>query len=233
MSVLVIEHHPVEGIGRLGELLLTAGKVVTTVRVHCGDTIPGSLQGQDALVLMGGPMGVYETDRHPYLRDEINLIRQAIERQIPVLGICLGSQLLAAALGARVRPGPHKEIGWYPVEVSPEAAADPLFQGLTPTFEPLHWHGDVFELPAGAVGLARSAATELQAFRFGGVAYGLLFHLEATSAQVTAMVGSFADELTEAGIDGAAIVEQSHAALRRLDPMATEVLGRWIKLITT
>lgn len=233
MSVLVIEHLPVEGTGRLGELLLEAGRVVDTVRVHRGDAVPGSPCDREALVVMGGPMGVYETERYPHLGQEINLIKEAIRERVPVLGICLGSQLLAAALGARVRPGPGKELGWHAVELSPQAADDELFRGVPRAFEPFHWHGDVFDLPTGAVPLARSALTELQAFRFGADAYGFLFHLEATAPQVAAMTTAFAAELEDAKVDGAAIVGKSRHALKRLEPVTTQVFGRWIEMITT
>jgi GMP synthase (glutamine-hydrolysing) len=231
MSILVIEHHPLEGAGRLGEIVVAAGKLLETMRLHRSDPVPRSLSNREALVVMGGPMGVYEMDRYRHLDAELRLIEQAIRAEVPVLGICLGSQLLAAALGARVRPGPRMELGWYPVELSQHGADDTLFRGAPRSFEPFHWHGDVFDLPAGAVPLARSELTELQAFRYGP-SYGLLFHLEATAAQVAAMTATFASELEESKIDGGAIAERTRRALHLLEPVTTQVFGRWIDMLT-
>ena len=138
---------------------------------------------------------------------------------------------LAAALGARVRPGPRKELGWYPVELSQQGADDTLFKGAPRRFEPFHWHGDVFDLPTGAVSLARSELTELQAFRFGSSAYGLLFHLEATAAQIAAMTATFANELEKSKIDGGTIVERTRGAIQLLEPVTTQVFGRWIDML--
>ena len=141
---------------------------------------------------MGGPMGVYEQDRYPFLRDELRLIEAALKDGRPVLGVCLGSQLLAAALGAKVVKGPGKEIGWYPVSLLAGARDDRLFGSAPDSFTPLHWHGDVFDLPAGAVALATSEKTPLQAYRYGENVYGLLFHIEPDAAIVAGMVRDFA-----------------------------------------
>lgn len=115
MSTLLTEHHALEGVGRLGELLVAAEKVLDTVQVHLGNPMPRSLGNREAMMAVGGPIGVHETDRYPHLDAELRLIEEAIRAKVAVLGICLGSQLLAAALGARVRPGLRKELGWYRV----------------------------------------------------------------------------------------------------------------------
>jgi GMP synthase (glutamine-hydrolysing) len=134
-------------------------------------------------VVMGGPMGVDETDRHPQLATEREWLAEAVRREMPVLGICLGAQLLARALGAEVRPGEEPEIGWAPVEIlDPD---DPILGALAPSTTALHWHGDAFDLPDGATPLARSAKTEYQAFRHGN-AWGVLFHPEADFALLEA-----------------------------------------------
>ncbi len=176
---------------------------------------------------MGGPMGVYEVDRFPYLAREQRLIESALRAEVPVLGICLGSQLLAATLGARVAPGPRKEIGWFDVTRTEGSAGDPLLGRTPPRFRALHWHGDVFELPRDAVSLARSELTLHQAFRWGKRAHGLLFHLEAGHAQVAAMAQEFADELRDAGVDGDALVTETPAAVRDVAPVAESVFGAW------
>lgn len=134
-------------------------------------------RGVHGVIVMGGPMGVYEADLHPALHAEIALIKEALRRNLPVLGICLGSQLLAAAAGARVFKGHGPEVGWLPVEL---VAEDPWLVDWPRRFEPLHWHGDTFDLPVGAALLASSSAYPHQAFRIGS-GLGLQFHVEATA----------------------------------------------------
>src|SRR4029453_12808101 len=135
-----------------------------------------------------------EGDQYPHLRHELRLIETALRHNVPILGICLGSQLLAATLGARVYPGQQKEIGWYPITLKDNASQDRLWHEIDCRFTALHWHGDVFDLPPGAVSLASSALTEHQAFRYGDRAYGLLFHLEVTPSQLQEMVQTFQGE---------------------------------------
>jgi GMP synthase (glutamine-hydrolysing) len=229
--ILVVEHVAPETPGAIGDALARAGHVTETVRPFRGEPVPRSLGDAAALVVMGGPMGVYEADRHPHLRDEIALLEDAVARGVPVLGVCLGSQLLAAALGARVAPGPAKEIGWFPVELTDAAASDALFHGLGRRIEPLHWHGDRFELPRGAVALGSSARTPIQGFRHGEHVYGLLFHLEVTRAIVAGMVEAFADELHAERLDGAAIVAETERRLPALAPLAATVFERFAALV--
>ena len=144
-----------------------------------------------------------------------------------MLGICLGAQLLAAALGARVAPGPAREIGWHPVALRPAARDDPLFAGLPPTFTAFHWHGDSFDLPAGAAWLASSPRTPYQAFRTGAASYGILFHLEVDEPAVRGMVAAFGAELDAAGVDGRAVMAGAAAHLPALAACARTVFGRW------
>ncbi len=147
-----------------------------------GESLPETSADFFGLIVMGGPMSVYEADRYPFLTREQRLIRQAIAAQQPVLGICLGAQLIAGALGAEVFPGSEKEIGWYPVEVTnPE---DELAAGLPSPFMAFHWHGDTFDLPAGALRLFRSRLYENQGFRWGANVYAFQFHFEVSGAMV-------------------------------------------------
>jgi GMP synthase (glutamine-hydrolysing) len=176
--VLVVRHVPWEGPHRIADALIAAGLVIDERRPLEGDSLP-ALEAVSAAVFMGGPMNVDEVDRYPGLADEREWLAAAVAAGLPVLGVCLGSQLLARALGSEVRPGASAEIGWAPIEVFD--ASDPVVGGLAPSTTVLHWHGDVFDLPDGAELLASSERTEVQAFRAGN-AWGTLFHAEADAA---------------------------------------------------
>ncbi|HET9251321.1 MAG TPA: type 1 glutamine amidotransferase [Candidatus Eisenbacteria bacterium] len=229
-SVLVLQHVAPETPGLIADALRARGVPFETVHTHAGDPVPRSASGLRGLVVMGGPMGVYEQETHPHLAEEIELIRSALASGLPILGVCLGSQLLAAALGARVTPG-TKEIGWLPVELTEDAAQDALWRGVRSPITPFHWHGDAFELPAGARRLARSEVTSCQAFSYGDQAYGLLFHLEVSAAMVHAMARAFGHELEAAGVDGEAILCQTLRAVSDIRETAALVLGRWADLL--
>jgi GMP synthase (glutamine-hydrolysing) len=230
-KILVLQHHPVETIGRIADSLRAAAHAWQFVRSFQGDAVPSDMKGASGLIVMGGPMGVYEQERFPFLRDELRLIERALADKRPVLGVCLGSQLLAAALGAKVYKGSAKEIGWHDVRLTPVATNDPLMRGLPQVFTPLHWHGDVFDLPSGATHLASSAMTPIQAFRHDDNAYGLLFHMEATRETVEAFASEFRGEIVEAGVDAAAILSNLDNRLSALDRIAETVFTRWAESI--
>lgn len=197
--LLILQHHDVETPGIFGEILAERGLAVQTVRPDHGQSVPSDPQAFAGLIVMGGPMGVYEEKKYPWLRAEDRLLRAVIADDLPALGICLGSQLIAKAAGARVAPGPEKEIGWYPLTLTQDGQADPLFAGFPRTFEAFEWHGDVFHLPSRAVNLASSARYVHQAFRIGRRIYGLLFHLEVTAPMVRVMTEAFRGEVVGPG----------------------------------
>lgn len=176
--VLVVQHVSWEGPHRIGDALVAAGLALDTRCPLAGDALPVHDEVAGA-VFMGGPMNVDELDRYPALLPEREWLAAAIASEMPVLGVCLGAQLIAKALGAQVKSGGRKEIGWAPVRV--HDAADPILAGLAPESPALHWHGDIFDLPLGSKQLASSAQTEVQAFRIQN-AWGLLFHPEAAAA---------------------------------------------------
>jgi len=226
-EVLILQHVAPEPPGTIGTVCAERGHTLRTIHVHEGDPVPSELGETAALVVMGGPMGVYDTDAHPHLRAEMHLVEEALRRERPVLGVCLGSQLLAATLGAEVRPGTAKEIGWHPVTLTDAAQNDPLWSGVEDPFVAFHWHGDVFDLPGGAVGLARSEQTRHQAFRYGRSAYGILFHMEVTPDIITGMTQAFTDELREEGLNGARLRKQAETHLPGLQTVGRHVVGRW------
>ncbi len=230
-AVLVLQHVAPETAGRIGEAVAAAGHRLRVVRSFAGEPVPKSLEGAAGLVVMGGPMGVYERDQFPFLHGELRLIEEALRTERPLLGVCLGSQLLAHVLGSDVRPGPAKEIGWYGLTLLEAAASDLLLSAAPREFAALHWHGDVFNLPGGSVGLARSARTQWQAFRYGANAWGLLFHMEVTEAMVAGMVHAFSDELAAAELDGREILAQTATHLPPLEGIGRGAFARWAELI--
>jgi GMP synthase (glutamine-hydrolysing) len=220
--MIVIQHEPGEGPGTLAPFLGSA----RLVRTFAGEPVPPDA---DAVVVLGGGMGVYEQDRLTHLSDEIRLLRRCLERARPVLGICLGSQLLAAAAGAEVAKADRKEIGFYRVRLTPQSREDELFSGLPESFVAFHWHGDAFTLPRGAVPLASSSITPLQAFRCGARAWGVQFHLEVDDEVLGAMLAGEA-ELLDAGVDPAQLRAQAAPELPRLREIARTVFARWAAL---
>jgi GMP synthase-like glutamine amidotransferase len=174
--LLVLQHISCEPPGAYEDELLEHGGTLKRVMVDQGEPLPG-LDGFDGIIAMGGPMGAYEDDRLPWLGPEKELIARAARTGVPVWGVCLGAQLLAASLGAPVLPGPAPEVGVLPVYRTDAAEEDPVFSVLPECFLALQWHSDTFALPDDAVLLARSDAYESQAFRVGR-AYGLQFHIE-------------------------------------------------------
>lgn len=227
-KILVLQHHPVEGLGTIAEALENAALAWQIVRIFDGHPVPQAVTGAGGLVVMGGPMGVYQTARYPWLAEEMKLIRDAVAHGRPVLGVCLGAQIVAAALGAKVEKNPAgKEIGWHPVRLESAAREDSLMRGIPETFTPFHWHGDIFELPAGAVSLASSDKTPCQAFRYGDNVYALQFHIEVRATNVAAMAAEWPRELEREEIDGNRMIAECERHLPLLETIAERVFSRW------
>jgi GMP synthase (glutamine-hydrolysing) len=226
-KIWVLQHHPVENLGAIADSLEEAALAWQYVRVFDGAPIPEDMKGAGGLIVMGGPETVYQLGRYPYLRDEIRLIESALRDNKPILGVCLGAQLLAAALGATVKRGESREIGWYMVRLANAANDDRLMRGLPAEFMAAHWHSDVFELPNGAVALASSAKTANQAFRFGNNAYGLLFHAEITQERLSRLVSEFGEDLKRVGIDGDSFVARASEYLPALSEIGATIFSRW------
>src|SRR5512132_1007728 len=194
--MLVLQHIACEPPGVYEDVLIERGATIHRVELDEGDPLP-DWRAFDAIVAMGGPMGAVDDDEHPWLVDEKRLIAEAVSAGLPFWGVCLGVQLLAASLGARVYPGSSPEVGLLPVTLTEEALADPVFAGMPRELLSLQWHGDTFDLPDGAARLAGSPAYPNQAFRFGTAAYGVQFHLEVSPglARARAAVPAHAQSL--------------------------------------
>jgi GMP synthase (glutamine-hydrolysing) len=230
-EVVVLEHVGCETIGCLRDVLSAKQVTVRVVRLFEGEPVPANLETAAGLIVMGGPMGVYDHDRFPHLMDEMRLIEATVREEKPVLGICLGSQLLAAALGATVKASGQQEIGWHEVTLAPAAKTDGIWSGIPSKFMALHWHGDIFDLPAGAELLASSRMTAHQAFRYGKNAYGLLFHLEVTASGIAGMAAAFPGDLEQVGLSSSALIEQSQRHLPGLRIIGEQALGRWVECV--
>jgi GMP synthase (glutamine-hydrolysing) len=178
-DVLVLQHIACEPPGEFEDVLRERGARIHRVELDEGEPLPGG-RSFDAIVAMGGPMSANDDAELPWLTAEKALIRDAVQDGVPYWGACLGVQLLAASLGARVYAGDAPEVGVLPVTLTPEARGDPVFRGLPERFATLQWHGDTFDLPDGAVRLASSPAYPNQAFRYGTRAYGVQFHVEVS-----------------------------------------------------
>ncbi len=181
--ILFLKNISIEGPGLLQELAEEQGVQTAIIDAGEGMTLPRSLDGIDALVVLGGPMNADDEEKYPFLCEEKNILREAVKRDVPVLGICLGAQLLARSLGAEVRKNACREIGWSEVLIESGGQDDFLFKGLPEVIPVFQWHEDAFEVPEGGILLARSRKCPHQAFRYGR-AWGLQFHIEVTASMV-------------------------------------------------
>jgi GMP synthase-like glutamine amidotransferase len=197
MRIHYFQHVPFEGLGNIEKWIKSNGHSLSATRFYENAALP-KLTEIDWLIIMGGPMGAYEENIYRWLANEKKFIEQAMERGIKILGICLGAQLIAAVLGAKVYPNEHKEIGWFPLRLTAAGAASPIFEGFPAEFTAFHWHGDTFDLPAGAVHLAASEACVHQAFLYNKNILALQFHLDVLKDDIAKWVQSGANELIEA-----------------------------------
>lgn len=225
-TVQALRHIGFEDLGSFEVPLREAGYNIEYIDVAEHD--PASLDplGVDLLVILGGPIGVYDHAAYPFVTSEIELLRARLSVDLPTLGICLGAQMMAAALGARVYPAPAKEIGWSAIDLSETGAHNPLAAlGGIPV---LHWHGDTFDLPAGTTLLASTAICRNQAFSRGPNILGLQFHPEVVGAQFEHWLLGHASELATAGINPAALRSDAKQHASRLQKAGAALLAAWL-----
>lgn len=194
MKIQILQHVSFETPGLIASWIEQKQHHATYTHLYKGEQLP-ALTDFDMLIVMGGPMGVYDADQYPWLNAEKQFIAQAVAAQKAVLGVCLGSQLIAAALGSRVFPNTEKEIGWFPISFTPQAAQHPLFSKFPNSLSVFHWHGDTFDLPANAQLIASSTACKNQIFTIAQHVVALQCHLEATPELLQAMLANCANEL--------------------------------------
>ena len=229
--MLFIQHGETDRPGLFRDVLGGLGIPLEVIEPYRNQPIPENLSGYDGLCLGGGAQSAYEGDQYPYLVQECALVRAAASEGRPVLGLCLGAQLMAAALGAEVRRGARREIGFHEVRLESISQYDPVWCGVPQTFVTTHWHGDVFEIPAGGMRLASSDLTPNQLFRYGHALYGLQFHLEMTPELLDEMVADSREDLEQYGVDGEALRQQARECLPALRETAGLVFTRWAEML--
>jgi GMP synthase - Glutamine amidotransferase domain len=233
-KVLVCQHVGYEILGTLNPLFKSEGFRLRYVNFGRFPQEQPRMKGYNGLVLLGGPMNVDQIEHHPHLQHEVDMIREAVDLGMPVLGICLGSQLIARALGAEVKPNPKKEIGWHEVRLTEAGTSDPVLRHFQASERIFHWHGDTFDIPAGATHLAESAGCRNQAFRFGEKIYGLQFHLEVDEPLIERwlQVPRYQEELKplSAETNAEKILQETRAFVERSKQLSRQTFGEFLRL---
>ncbi|MBI5563139.1 MAG: gamma-glutamyl-gamma-aminobutyrate hydrolase family protein [Deltaproteobacteria bacterium] len=231
-DILVIQHVESEGLGIIGPMLRAAGLAADFVRVFNGGVVPQDARTHSGLIVLGGPMGVYEEEDYPFITDELRLIESGLRRGLPVLGICLGAQLLARAAGARVYKGGTKEIGWYKVRLTEAGRGERLLVGLPEEFTVFQWHGDTFDCPSAGVNLASSELFPNQFIKVGNAAYGIQFHLEVTEAMIREWFSVNAGEVKALkSIDPAMVLKETPGNIPAIHALGRPVISRFLRLL--
>lgn len=232
MRVLIVQNYDNTGLGQVGAALAEANAELDLRKPYLGEALPADASGHDAMVILGGGQNALADDECPYFPALLDLSRDFEAKDRAVLGICLGSQLLARAFGGDNKVGAHTEFGWHEVELTDAAKADPVLGVLPPKFPIFQWHDDSFTLPPGAAHLARNAAVEHQAFRVGRAAYGMQFHFEADLPLVAAWNEAFASTIAERQPDWPGRFDEEVARHGAHADAAGQAIARaWVKAI--
>ncbi|HEX9663784.1 MAG TPA: gamma-glutamyl-gamma-aminobutyrate hydrolase family protein, partial [Candidatus Binatia bacterium] len=233
-KLLVLQHVAHELLGTLNPLLKRAGFRIRYVNFARHPDAQPSLDGYAGLIVLGGPMSVNDSNRLPHLVTELKLIEEAMRRAVPVLGVCLGAQLIAKTLGADVYPNSEKEIGWYDVSPTDEAVSDPLLMELQKTEKIFQWHGETFDIPKSTRHLAFSSLCVNQAFRYGAKVYGFQFHLEVDEPMIHRWLRVAENRKEISSLRGANYLERIYNEtpeyMARLTELSERVFGEFINL---
>jgi GMP synthase (glutamine-hydrolysing) len=232
MNVLIIKHVEIEGPGLIENCLRQERIPYQILTLEPGRPLP-RLDNLSHIVILGGPMNVYEEDRYSFLKDEDLFIKEAIQRGKFVLGICLGAQLIAKALGARVIQSPVREIGWYDVSLTRIGTVDPLFSHLPKAFSVFQWHEDTFEMPHSATLIATSPLVPYQAFRYGDTTYGLQFHLEVTGEMIREWMETCEEESKSSPLSKQEILSETKLKIEPYKKRGTKFLKNFFKETST
>ena len=232
-KILALKNVGCEGLGTLEDAIESRGMEYHYIHLYNNDKAPQNLDAYSALIVLGGPMNVYETEKYPFLIDEERLVREAISKSIAVLGLCLGAQLIAKTAGARVFAGRKKEIGWYPVSLTNDALDDTLFTGFKKDMTVFQWHGDTFDVPSGAKRMAASELFPNQAFKLSEKIIALQFHLEVTEEAVYQWMQEYQEELNglKGSIDPEKIRIETKEKIESLKILAQQFYDNFFKLI--
>ncbi len=230
--ILIAKHIDIEGPGTFGDFLKERKLPFTIVELGSSEKLPRDLKEIQAVVVLGGPMNVYEEDKYPFLKEENRFIQNVVQEEIPYLGICLGSQLLAKACGAPVVKSPVKEVGWYKIRLTPDGKKDLFLKGFDPKIDIYHWHEDMFQIPSNGVLLATSDGCPHQTFRVGKNAYGIQFHIEVTDKSIK----EWSDEYCQKDLPGrqeqrAAMLEGYAKNKEAFRKQAFQIYNNFLELI--
>ncbi len=230
MKIHYFQHVEFEGLGLIKEWAKERGHKISSTKFYEKYNIPNT-NDYDALIIMGGSMSVHDEEIYPWLKKEKQHIKQAIENKKPILGICLGAQLIADALGAEISNAPVKEIGWLPIAWSDEAMGNKILAGINSAMNVLHWHGEQFSIPEGATHLASSKACANQAFLYGSNIIGLQFHLEMDENSINEIIKNCGNEIAtpSPAIQSAETIKEKSTNIAACKRALFSLLDNWLK----
>tara|TARA_B100000029_G_scaffold516705_1_gene632957 strand:- start:27429 stop:28118 length:690 start_codon:yes stop_codon:yes gene_type:complete len=224
--VLVIQHIDIETPGIILDLMSNKEISFDCIKI---ENYEGNLLNYDGLLIMGGPMSVNEKDQYSFIESEINLVKHYIKLKKPILGICLGSQIIASALNSNIYKNSKQELGWHNISLFQTEGT--IFENIDNDFLAFHWHGDIFNLPDSSVKLASSKISKIQAFVFQNNCYGILFHLEITNEIVQNIVDNFESDLISESIDKSIILSNLEDNITKVNTNGKIIFNRWLDLI--
>ncbi len=230
MKIHYLQHVPFEDLANIEPWAISKGHQISRTQLFAGETLPKT-DVFDWLIVLGGPMNIYEEKEYPWLAPEKKLIEASIKKEKRVLGICLGAQLIADVLGGPVTKNAFKEIGWFPVALTSEAAAFSIFKTMPRKFTAFHWHGDTFKIPPGALRLAESEGCPNQAFQYRKHVLGLQFHLESSAKSIERLIENCGDEIAKGKYIQTSAQMLEPKNLFEINPLLCELLGRMVNVV--